>query len=108
MLVAAVSVPELPVMITVSGNEWAATEVAAVKVSFCVPAAEPAAKEAVTPLGSPLADRVTALEKPPTLVTAMVLVSLPPWATETEVGEAERVKPGGRFTVTGPVPVAVE
>ena len=57
-------------------------------------------KLTVTPDGWPLADRVTAPLKPP--VTVLVIVVLPelPCATETEAGEAERLKPGA-----GEVPV---
>jgi hypothetical protein len=60
---------------------------------------EPAPKEAVTPLGRPLAERETVPEKPPTSVIVIVVVSLPPWAIDTVVGEAESVKPGTGFTV---------
>jgi hypothetical protein len=46
-------------------------------------------------------------ENPPTSVTVIVLVLLPPWATETDVGEDDKVKSGVGFTVTVTVPVTV-
>lgn len=51
-------------------------------------------KAIVTPVGWPLADNETAELKPP--VTALVIFAVPelPCATETEAGEAERLKPG--------------
>lgn len=108
MLVFAVNVPpEVPVMVTVTGAVVTVAEVAAVRVSTWVPAVEPAKKEAVTPLGKPLAERVIVPEKPPTSVGEIVVVPLPPWATDTVVGEADNVKPGATFTVTDPLPVAL-
>jgi hypothetical protein len=81
--------------------------VLAIKVSTWVPAAEPAAKDDVTPLGKPVAASVTLPENPPTLVTVIVLVPLPPCATETDTGEGDSVKPGATFTVNITWPVAV-
>jgi hypothetical protein len=51
-------------------------------------------KDTVTPLGWPLAVKVMAESKPS--VTALVMVEVPeaPCNTETELGEAESVKPG--------------
>jgi len=93
MLVVPVNEPEAPVMVTVTGVEVIVAESLAVRVSTWVPAVEPAAKEAVTPPGRPPAERETVPEKPPTSVIAIVVVPLPPWATDTVAGEAERVKP---------------
>jgi len=99
MLVFALNVPEVPVMVTVTGAEVTVDEVAAVRVSTWVPATEPGAKEAVTPLGRPLAARETVPEKPATSAGVIVIVPLPPWATDTVIGVAERVKPGSAFTL---------
>lgn len=99
MLVVALNVPEVPEIVTVTGVEVTVAELLAVRVSTWVPAVEPAAKEAVMPLGRPLAERETAPEEPPISVEVIVVVPLPPWATDTVVGEAERVKPSAAFTV---------
>ena len=99
MLVAALNVPEVPVIVTVTGVEVTVAELLAVRVSTWVPAVEPAAKEAVMPLGRPLAERETAPEEPPISVEVIVVIPLPPWTTDTVVGEAERVKPSAAFTV---------
>ena len=99
MLVVALNVPEVPVIVTVTGVEVTVAELLAVRVSTWVPAVDPAAKEAVMPLGRPLAERETAPEEPPISVEVIVVVPLPPWATDTVVGEAERVKPSAAFTV---------
>jgi hypothetical protein len=81
--------------------------VPAISVSTWVPAAEPAAKDEVTPLGKPVAESATLPENPPTLVTVMVLVPLPPWATETDMGEGDSVKSAATLTVTVTLPVTV-
>jgi hypothetical protein len=107
MLVDALNALEAPVMVTVTGVEVMAAEVAAVRVSTWVPAVEPAAKDAVTPLGKAVAEREIVPEKPPTSIGVIVVVPLPPWATDTVVGEADSVKPGATFTVTDPLPVAL-
>jgi hypothetical protein len=99
MVVDAVSVPEVPVMVTVTVLEVTSADVLAVTVSTCVPAAVPAAKEAVTPLGRPAAARETVPEKLPTTVTVIVLVPLLSCATETLAGEADSVKLGAAATV---------
>lgn len=49
-------------------------------------------KVAVTPAGNPEADRVTLPVKPFRSATEMVLVPVPPCATETLVGDADRLK----------------
>jgi hypothetical protein len=64
---------------------------------------------AVTPLGRPEALSVVAELKPPVLVTVMVLVSLLPCVTVTDVGEALTLNAGvvDEFTVSATVVVAV-
>ena len=65
-------------------------------------------KLTVTPVGWPLADKATAELKPPETVVVMVDVPLLPCTTETEAGEAERVKAGdvlvGARALISPVP----
>ena len=78
MFVVAVSAPEVPVMVTLSGAEVTAAEVLAARVSTWVPAAEPKENDAVRLLGRSLVERLTLPEKPPTSVTVMVLVPIPP------------------------------
>lgn len=48
----------------------------------------------VTPVGKPVAARVTLPVNPPVSVTVTVLVPVAPAATTTVAGEAESVKPG--------------
>jgi hypothetical protein len=60
------------------------------------------ANDAVTPLGMPNALKLTALLKPPDGVMAIVLEPLAPCVTARLLGNAERLKSGGRvapFTV---------
>lgn len=57
-------------------------------------------KEAVTPVGIPVADNAIAELKPPETVVVMVDVPLLPAVTETEVGEAASVKAGVAAAVT--------
>ena len=66
-------------------------------------------KLAVIPEGRPEADRVTLPANPFTLLTVTVLLPVPPWVTETLVGEAESEKSGaaGAFTVSEIVVVCV-
>ena len=63
-----------------------------------MPANEPAAKLAVTPLGRLEAASATVPENPPTSVIVIMLVPDSLWGTETAVSEAERVKPGAGLT----------
>ena len=65
-----------------------------VMVELPVPVMEVGLKLTVTPVGWPVADRLTAESKPPLTVLVMVDVPALPWATDTEAGEAERLKPG--------------
>jgi hypothetical protein len=71
-----VRLPDVPVTSTITGPPTVAA-VAAVNVSTCVPAAEPAAKLAVTPLGRPDAASATEPENPFIADTAIVLVPTP-------------------------------
>jgi putative transposon-encoded protein len=64
--------------------------------------------EAVTPVGTPEADKVTLPPKAFCGVTVTVLVPLAPWTTVTLVGNADSVKSGagaGWFTVRETVAV---
>ena len=63
-------------------------------VEVPAPVIEVGLKPTVTPVGWPDADSVIAESKPP--VTELVMVELPalPCTTETELGEAEILKPG--------------
>jgi hypothetical protein len=92
MVVVAVSVPEVPVMVTVTGPPAVAVFVA-VSVSTLELVAGLMAKDAVTPLGRPLAARVTAPLNPPSSFTVMVSVVLPPWGTVSEGAVGDRMKP---------------
>lgn len=89
-------------MVTVTGMEVTTVEELAESVSTWVPVPGPAANEAVTPLGSPLAVSATAPEKPPWFVTVMVLVVLSPGATVRAAGDTDSTKPGG-----GVVPLSI-
>jgi len=82
-----VSVPDVPVMVTVAvpvvAVELAVSVTALVDVVGLVP------KLAVTPAGSPDAERLTLPVKPFTGFTVIVLVPLPPCVTVTLAGDAE-------------------
>jgi len=67
-----------------------------------------APKVAVTPVGRPDADNVTAPLKPEILVMAMLLVALEPGVTLKLAGVAARVKPGGGLTVRAIVALLVK
>src|SRR5262249_34631028 len=58
-------------------------------------------KLAVVLVGTPLADRLMALLKPPLTVVVMVELPWAPCATMTEVGAALMVKLGGAVTEIG-------
>jgi hypothetical protein len=92
MVVVWLSKPEVPVMVTfvvpVVAVELAVNVTELVEIVGLVP------KLAVTPDGSPEADRVTLPVKPPESVTVMLLLELELWFTDTLVGEAEIVKSG--------------
>jgi hypothetical protein len=94
--------PDVPAMVTVAGLDVTAAEELAERVSTWVPATEPAANEAVTPLGSPLDVSATEPVNPPSSVAVTMVVVLPPWETLRVAGEAESIKPGG-----GEVPLSM-
>jgi hypothetical protein len=87
-----VSVPDVPVMVTVDvpvvAVELAVNVTTLVEVVGLVP------NVAVTPAGNPEADKVTLPVKPPEGVSLIVLVPLDPRVTATLLGEADRVKLG--------------
>jgi len=91
-LVVAVRLPEVPVIVTVDVPVVAV--LLAVNVSTLVPVVGFVPNAAVTPLGKPEAAKVTLPVNPPTSVTEIVLVPVPPWVTATLLGEAESVKLG--------------
>jgi hypothetical protein len=105
-VVVALNAPEVPITVTVTGSPSAAVLLAD-SVNTWVPAAVPAAKLAVTPLGNPVADSATVPVNPPTSASEIVLVPFPFCATDTLVGEADNVKLGGTVTVTEAVPDAL-
>ena len=75
-LVVALRLPDVPVIVTVAGP--AVAVLLAVSVSTLLFVAGLVPKVAVTPLGRPLAARVTLPVNPPAPVTEMVLVPLLP------------------------------
>jgi len=83
-----VKVPETPVMVTVAKPSVAVLE--AVRVSVLVVVALAGLKDAVTPVGRPLAERATDPLKLLSGVIVMVPVVAPPWTAVTAVGAAER------------------
>jgi hypothetical protein len=92
IVVLAVRLPEVPVMVTVAAPVVAV--LLAVRVNTLVPVVGFVPNDAVTPLGRPDAARVTLPVNPPTSVTEIVLVPVPPCVTVTLLGEAESVKLG--------------
>jgi hypothetical protein len=86
--------PEVPVTVMVDVPVAVPEGTVTVMVEVPVPVIEAGLKPTVTPDGSPDAVKVTAESKPP--VTVLVMVDVPelPCTTDTEVGEAERLKPG--------------
>lgn len=106
MVVAAVRLPEVPVIVMAVGPPMAAAALA-VNVRTLVAAAGLVAKVAATPEGRPLAVKVTAPEK--AFVPVMVMVSVPlfPWPIAREAADGAMVKPGGALTVRGIVVEAV-
>ena len=90
------SPPPVPLMVTVVAPVAAVGE--AVKVKLLVAAVEAGLNAVVTPLGKPLALKVTLLVNPPLGVTVMALVPVPPCCTVALV--AERAKFGVATGVT--------
>ena len=81
--------PDVPVTVTVAVPVVAV--LLAVRVNMLVLAVPAGLKDAVTPLGNPVADKLTLLAKPFCGVTVMVLVPLPPCIMVRLFGDAERV-----------------
>jgi hypothetical protein len=81
-----VRLPEMPVTVTTAGPTVALLDAVSVKVLVLV--VLEGLKDAVTPAGRPLADKLAAPENPPMSVRATVLMPLAPWTTAA--GEAER------------------
>src|SRR5580704_6369232 len=95
-------------MVTVVGPPVVAVALA-VRVSVLDPVVGFGLNDAVTPLGNvEVTDIVTLPVKPPTSVTEIVLVLLLPCATLTELGDGDRVKLCGGFTVRLIVVVCVK
>jgi len=90
-VVVAVVVPEVPVMVTV--DEPTVAVLLAVNVSTLELVDVAGLNEAVTPLGNPVAVKVTLPVNPPVSVTVIVSVPLLPCLTLRDVGEEESVKP---------------
>lgn len=90
IVVDAVSVPDVPVMVTV--DVPAAAVLLAVSVSTLLPVAGLVPNVAVTPAGSPDAARVTLLLNGLTSAIAIVSVPLAPGAMDTALAEGESVK----------------
>jgi len=93
----ALSEPAVPVTVTVAAP--VAAEVVAVRVRVLVVLVELALKLAVTPLGRPVALRVTLLANPFSAPTEIVLVTLAPGTSVRVAGEEDSVKLGGAATV---------
>lgn len=91
-VVVAVRLPEVPVIVTVADPVVAV--LLAVSVRTLVPVVGFVPNAAVTPLGRPEAARVTLPVNPPTSVTVIVLLPLPPCVTVRLLGESDNVKLG--------------
>jgi hypothetical protein len=98
MVVDAVSVPEVPVMVTLEVP--AAAVLLAANVTMLVAVAGFVPNVAVTPVGKPDAARVTAPVNPPTSVTIMVSVALLPAVTDSAAAETESLGPPSAVTVS--------
>jgi hypothetical protein len=91
MVVLEVTLPEVPVMVTV--DVPAVAELLAVSVSTLDAVVGLVPNEAVTPVGKPEAARVTLPVNPPVSATVIVSVPLPPGVTDKFGAEGESVKP---------------
>ena len=116
MFVVCVSEPDVPtdvpVMVTVAGPVVAV--LLAVRVRVLVPVVLAGLNSAVTPLGKPVAARVTLPVKPPEGFTVIVLGILLPCTTVSVLGAADSVNSGAvvfatseNFTGVSPVVDAV-
>jgi hypothetical protein len=92
IVVAFDKLPDVPVTVTV--NAPTAAVALAVSVNVLVLVAGFVPNDAVTPLGSPDADKLTLLLKPFCGVTEIVLAPLVPCVMVKLLGDAERVKFG--------------
>jgi hypothetical protein len=90
MEVVALKVPEVPVMVTVAVPTVAVA--LAVNVSTLLPVVGLVPYATVTPLGNPVAARVTEPANGLTSVTVMVSVPLAPWAIDKVDAEGLSVK----------------
>jgi hypothetical protein len=93
-VVVSVMLPEVPVTVTLYVPVAAEAPTVMVMVEVPAPVIDAGLKSIVTPVGWPAAVKLTAESKPPD--TALVIVEVPelPCTTDTEVGEAARLKPG--------------
>jgi len=106
-VVACDSPEDEPVIVTATGPPIAAAA-EAVKVRVVLfPLVGVGLNTAVTPAGKPLALNATLPANPPTGVTVIVLVAVPPCRTETLAGLAESEKSGWLITVTMSVRVVL-
>ena len=105
IVVDAVRVPEVPVMVTVA--EPVAAALLAVTVRPVDPVVGFVAKVAVTPLGKPVAARVTLPVKAFAPVTLTVSMALPPGVREMVFAVGASVKLGAGLTVSAIVVEAV-
>src|SRR5579863_409490 len=92
MVVDAVVEPEAPLLVTV--NAPGVAVLLAAKVTTLLPVVGLVPKAAVTPLGKPEADNVTAPVKPPESATVIVSVVLEPCVTDTDEADGVSVKLG--------------
>jgi hypothetical protein len=106
MVVVFVKLPEVPVIVT--GTVPMVAVPLAVNVNVLVAVAGLGLNNAVTPLGRPEADKVTAPPKPPCGATVIVLAPLDPCIRVTLLGDGERVKLPTEFTVRAIVVVLVK
>jgi hypothetical protein len=104
--VVCVSVPETPVMVSVTGP-MAAAELDAVRVSVLVVVAGLGEKLAVTPAGRPAMLRFTLAEKPLAGVMRIVSVALLPWFIVIAVVPGARANMGGSVTDSATLAVCV-
>jgi hypothetical protein len=86
-----VKLPDVPVMVTVAVPALAVLLAVSVRMQDVVAVAGFGLNAAVTPLGSPDANRLTLPVKPFNEVTPMVLVPFAPWAMLRLLGDAERL-----------------
>ena len=105
-MVLCVKLPDLPVIVTV--NVPVVAVLPAFSVSVLLLLVGFVLNDAVTPLGSPDADKVTLPLKPFCGVTVIVLVPLAPRAMLKLFGNAESVKFGAAFTVSAMVVLCVK